>query len=297
MNENYEPVTGEYRGISNQRNGFITVGLKVTNRCNLDCYHCCRYYELGDMQIGKAMRIVDNLSDGGVLRVNLTGGEPLLYKELPELLEHLKSKKGLSTSLTTNGVILDRYKAGILASHLDNIKISLFSLEENYGLITGGNEKSYRRVLDGISYCVEKGLPVHIQTSVLEENKARLEEMVGLCESIGVSKITFYTNIEQAKGHELPFERKVPDSEVERLFLALLEKREIEKWGMEVKLVRWPQKGQYILIFGDGTVTANPTNNPPNNFEVVGNALDESVEDLWGRYPHKDAHMDFYCSR
>ena len=297
MDEIYEPVTGKYRGISKQRNGFITVGLKVTNRCNLDCYHCCRYYDLGDMQIGKAMRIVDNLSEGGVLRVNLTGGEPLLYKDLPSVLEHLKSKKGVSSSLTTNGVLLDRDRASVLSSFLDNIKVSLFSLEEDYGMVTGGNRKDYHRVLEGIGYCVERNLPVHIQTSVLTENVARLEEMAGLCEAMGAAKITLYTNIEQARGYEIPLERRVPKSEIERVVSTLQEKKERENWRMEVKLVKWPPKGQYILIFGDGTVTANPTSKPPHNFEIVGNALEESVINLWENYPYKDAHVDFYCSR
>jgi len=209
----------------------------------------------------------------------------------------LPSRKKISLSITTNGVELDKYKAQMLSEYLDSIKISLFALRANYGVVTGNSYGAYDRAIAGISNAVSAGLPVHAQTSVLKENYDDLVQMTQLLDDLGVAKFTIYSNIEQARGRTLPVAKRFSEEELKRAFDKLLEEKHKRSWNLKIDWRKWPLEGQYILVFSNGDVTANPVNNPPRNFEYVGNLLEETVETLWQRYPNKQSHISFYSNR
>ena len=209
----------------------------------------------------------------------------------------LPSQENPSLSLTTNGLGLNESNADIVAQYLDNIKVSLFAMDQAYTIVTGGKGSDFSKVKKGIENCIKRNLPVHVQTSVLVENKENLIEMAGLCEDIGVSKFTVYSNIEQARGHTLLWERKISDGEIKTIYEGLIEEKDKKGWNIGIKWLKWPLNGQYILIFQDGRVTANPVNEPPHNYKELGNVLESTIDELWRGYDYKYHHIDFYCSR
>ena len=298
---NYNPLTGVYQGLLIDRATFTTVGIKITNRCNLDCYHCARYGG-EDFPYENATMVLDRLANGNVARINFTGGEPLIFNGLENVLRYasrlvLPSRKKFSLSITTNGVKLDQDKAQMLSEYLDSIKISLFALGSNYGVVTGNNYGAYDSAIAGIRNAISAGLPVHAQTGVLKENHDYLVQMASLLDGLGVAKFTIYSNIEQAKGRTLPVAKRFLEEELRRAFDKLLEEKHKRSWNLKIDWRKWPLEGQYILIFSNGDITANPVDNPPQNFEHVGNLLEETVETLWQRYPNKQSHISFYLNR
>jgi len=131
--------------------------LSITDRCNLNCLYCTplerseflkreevlRYEEIS--------RMVGVFVKAGIKNVRITGGEPLIKKDLVELVKMLKSIDGLKElSLTTNGVNLDSCVESLKDAGLDRINISLDTLrKERFQQITG--QDSLREVLKGIS--------------------------------------------------------------------------------------------------------------------------------------------------
>ena len=109
--------------------------VSVTDRCNLRCQYCMPEEEYvwlprGDIltfeEIGA---LVDAFADAGADRVRLTGGEPLLRKNLPELIQRLAKKPAIrDLALTTNGMLLAAQAAGLREAGLHRLTVSLDTL-------------------------------------------------------------------------------------------------------------------------------------------------------------------------
>ncbi|MDX6489496.1 MAG: 3,8-cyclase [Gaiellaceae bacterium] len=112
-----------------------SVRVSVTDKCNFRCTYCMpaeglewlgRAEILSFEEIARLVRVLASL---GVDEVRLTGGEPLVRRDLPALVEMLAEIPGLrDLSLTTNGVLLDRLAGPLVAAGLKRINVSLDSL-------------------------------------------------------------------------------------------------------------------------------------------------------------------------
>jgi len=111
----------------------------------------------------------------GIRHVKFTGGEPLLRKDLPEIIASVPS--GMESSLTTNGTLLARMAPDLKAAGLARVNVSLDSLNaETYKRITGSDRLS--AVLDGISVALDEGLtPIKLNMVLLAGiNEAEVED-------------------------------------------------------------------------------------------------------------------------
>jgi len=98
-----------------------------TRRCNLSCLHC--YSDSGPTQREELSPdllgvVIDDAAELGYRTLSVSGGEPLMYRPLPEVLAHARGR-GLRTLVTTNGTLSDRRRLGPLAAHIDLLAISL----------------------------------------------------------------------------------------------------------------------------------------------------------------------------
>jgi cyclic pyranopterin phosphate synthase len=112
--------------------------ISVTDRCNLRCQYCmpeADYVWLPReslLTFEEIATLVDVFGDGGVDRVSITGGEPLLRRNLPELIELLAGRAAITDlALTTNGVLLAAQAGALRAAGLHRITISLDTLRRD----------------------------------------------------------------------------------------------------------------------------------------------------------------------
>ncbi len=143
--------------------------ISVTDRCNLRCIYCMpadgvRPVEhkslLSYEEIARVVTVAARL---GVRKVRITGGEPLVRKNLPFLIESLSSLKGIEDiSLTTNGLLLKQLARSLASAGLNRVNVSLDSLKpERYRQITRGGDMY--DALDGIAGAEKAGLlPVKV---------------------------------------------------------------------------------------------------------------------------------------
>jgi cyclic pyranopterin phosphate synthase len=149
--------------------------ISVTDRCNLRCVYCMPSTGVTSMPheeiltyeeielFARASRLA------GIKRIRITGGEPLVRKGAPDLVRMLASiDPELKLSLTTNGVLLERYAAELKDAGLRRVNVSLDSLDrETYAGITRVGK--LEDALTGIERAVEAGLePVKINVVVLK---------------------------------------------------------------------------------------------------------------------------------
>jgi GTP 3',8-cyclase len=137
--------------------------VSVTDRCNLRCHYCMpepdyvwlpRENLLTFEEIGA---VVDVFTPLGVDRVRITGGEPLLRRDLPVLVERLAARQAVADlALTTNGVLLGAQAAALRAAGLHRITVSLDTLDrERFRALTRMDELA--AVLRGIDAAAAAG--------------------------------------------------------------------------------------------------------------------------------------------
>ncbi|MEO0480393.1 MAG: GTP 3',8-cyclase MoaA [Planctomycetota bacterium] len=137
--------------------------VSVTDRCNLRCGYCMpeadyEWLPKSDLLDFEEMsRWIGAFSRQGVDRVRLTGGEPLLRRELPTLIRMIREVAGIrDLAMTTNGVLLSDQAEALLAAGLTRVTISLDTLQpERARILTGRNQLA--RVLAGLDAVSELG--------------------------------------------------------------------------------------------------------------------------------------------
>jgi GTP 3',8-cyclase len=151
--------------------------LSVTDRCNLRCTYCMPGEIFGPefaflprselLSFEELERLSRLFVAGGVDKLRITGGEPLLRKGLPELIARLAAIEGVrDIAMTTNGLLLPRLAQDLKAAGLKRVTVSLDSLDpEVFGRMNGLGVHP-DKVLDGIEAALQAGLGVKINTVV-----------------------------------------------------------------------------------------------------------------------------------
>jgi MoaA/NifB/PqqE/SkfB family radical SAM enzyme len=157
-------------------------------RCNLDCPHCLDDKSVAELNAGRRAEIVQIIGASGVLGADISGGEPLLLPDLPDLARCL-SDYGCAVSVTTNGWHLAR-RVSELTGRADAIRVSLDAPDgTRHDALRGTG--SFRRAIDGIRACREAGLPVQIQTVLMASAARHAQAIVDLAAGTDASGITF----------------------------------------------------------------------------------------------------------
>jgi GTP 3',8-cyclase len=131
--------------------------LSVTDRCNLRCSYCMPEAEYvwlpreDILHFEEIERLVDIFTGLGVDKVRLTGGEPLLRRELPDLVARLAQRRAIrDLAMTTNGVLLAAHATALRQAGLHRLTVSLDTLQPaRFKDLTRSDELD--RVLDGIA--------------------------------------------------------------------------------------------------------------------------------------------------
>lgn len=149
--------------------------ISVTDRCNLRCLYCMDEDGVDQIAHDKILRYEDIIkvvkagAELGISKIRLTGGEPLVRKNIVELVHMIASVPGISDiAMTTNGTLLPRYAAGLKKAGLNRVNISLDTLvPEKYGYITRCGR--LEDALTGIEQAFKHDLqPVKINTVLIK---------------------------------------------------------------------------------------------------------------------------------
>jgi cyclic pyranopterin phosphate synthase len=152
--------------------------ISVTDRFNFRCTYCMpeekyhrhfRFMTTDErLNFGEIVRLARLFASAGVRKLRITGGEPLLRPALGDLISDLRALPGIDEiALTTNGILLGQYAAGLKAAGLDRVTVSLDSLDKKTFHYMSGGRGGLSRVLDGIDAALEADLtPIKINAVV-----------------------------------------------------------------------------------------------------------------------------------
>ncbi|PDZ43926.1 GTP 3',8-cyclase MoaA [Bacillus wiedmannii] len=151
--------------------------ISVTDRCNFRCRYCMPEEIFGPdysflsndkiLSFDEIERITRIFVSLGVRKLRITGGEPLLRRGLPQLIERLNKIEGVEDiGLTTNGSLLKKFAPDLYKAGLSRVTVSLDSLEEDRFFYLNGNRSKVQRVLEGIQAAAEVGMKIKINMVV-----------------------------------------------------------------------------------------------------------------------------------
>lgn len=178
----------------------------ITRRCNLKCVHCYahaddRAFE-GELSTREGKSLIDDLARFGAPVLLLSGGEPLVRKDLPELAAYAV-EKGMRAVISTNGTLISSNMAEILKKiGLSYVGISVDGMEEVNDRFRGV-KGAFKAALQGIENCKAAGIKVGLRFTVNKFNAAEIPGIFDLLEKMDIPRVCFYHLVYAGRGSKL----------------------------------------------------------------------------------------------
>lgn len=262
--------------------------MEITNACNLKCIHC--YNDSGQKRVGELTlkeiyQVIDEAKNLGVLRITLSGGEPLVHPHFFEIAQYIRDQ-GLELELFTNGTLITKKVAKKLKElAFLQVSVSLDSLTPEIHDFFRGRKGAWKKTMDGIYYLKRESIKIKPAVAL---SKLNLEEVIGLRTFFFEEGFTDYQLMPVfATRRKKLLDVGITPEEYEKAVrdVFILEKDHKTK----SKSLDEPRKtvncgiGTYsVVVRSDGGVI------PCSAFgdeALVGNVRDQSLKDMWNDSP------------
>jgi len=162
----------------------IHVAWNTTRTCNLRCIHC--YLDAGnkgerELNTTEAKKLIRYASEIGARSFLFTGGEPLMRKDLYELMEYAKDF-GLKLLLATNGLLLNDWALSYLKKFEVSLSINLPTIDQYIYKVFTGNNNKVNDVIENLKKALGEGLTCSVGVVVTSVNIEEVEKIVEKCE-------------------------------------------------------------------------------------------------------------------
>ena len=279
------------------------VAWNLTRRCNLTCTHC--YISAGPWQSAEGelshdecRRVVDEL-----VAVNpsplliLSGGEPLVREDLPELASYAR-ERGATVVVGTNGTLLSAARVAMLKdAGVSGVAVSVDSLEHSRHDLFRGGRHALERTFEALARLRERRLDFVVQTTATPGNASEIPALVDWAAAQGAVCFNLYFLVPTGRGSEL---RDLAAERIEELLAVLVEAEQRHRGAMMVRAkcaphfmrrvhqatpdspvlsyrTRCPCGIDYCRITPDGKLTPCPY--MPT---VAGDLRRQSFAEIWG---------------
>ena len=158
--------------------------VSVTKRCNLNCSYCgaCNEKDNTELAADQIEKIVRAFAQCGITKVRLTGGEPLVRRDICDIAERISRIDGIKKlALTTNGIRLKELAKPLKDAGVTAVNISLDTTDaEQYKKLTGYD--GLTKVFDGIAECEKVGLsPIRLNAVLIKgKNDVQAESLINI---------------------------------------------------------------------------------------------------------------------
>ncbi len=189
--------------VENMFSFFDIVYLELTRACNLKCIHCLNnsgIKQKDELTKDELLKLIKKLSSLGVQEIRFTGGEPLLFNGIYDLIK-FATEEGICTSLGTNGTLITKEVAKELKeSGLKKVVVSIDGNKKTHDKIRG--KKNYQKAMHGLKYLQKNGINVRVNSVIMKSN---MDDVIKLAKKMSRKKITIFIRrfISSGRGKEL----------------------------------------------------------------------------------------------
>lgn len=284
------PVDIDVHAMANRMSLPLSVILQVTRRCNLDCSFCSETEQIPDPSVADLEVVAAHLA--GVRRVFLSGGEPLLRRDLSSVLDLFAGKflLGLATNATPAKKLARK-----LADKVAAVNVGL----EGPRTITNRVRGNYDKIVAGMRVFLEVGVPISVSAVVLKSVADGLGMLGQIADDFGAGKVKLIMPIRKGNGARLTDDEFLSNDEATEVFCVLRDRKARWGWRPELRMTLWTPEteGYSILMYPDCTTWAWPVFDAPNKVEYLGSLLREPMTEIWRRYRFKANHVRKYLGR
>lgn len=280
----------------------------LTERCNLRCSHCYQsggrgpelVFEECLQFVGEVADTLDEWSTLYGLRFspafNVTGGEPLLRKDLFPILEEI-SRRGFAISLLSNGTRVDRETAARLASlGLRGVQVSIEGSEVVHDRIRGPGSRT--AALEGVRHLLDAGVTVTLNSTLSSLNADTIGALANEAADLGVQRVGFSRLVPSGRGAALR-KQMLSSREVRALYAGLFsrdgDRPEIVTGDPLASQLGPPDENDEGLAaprggcaagFSGLTILSDGTLTPCRRLPLpIGNIRTDSLREIWATSP------------
>lgn len=173
--------------------------ISITDRCNFRCNYCMPPDEFSHnheflprseiLSFEDITLIVKSMLSLGLKKVRITGGEPLLRKDICALISMIREcDSDLDIALTTNGSLLSKFAEDLAKSGLDRVTVSIDAIDDMMVREISNSNVSSQEIIDGIIAAKKAGLKIKVNTVVIKDfNENQIIPLVELFYRMGVT--------------------------------------------------------------------------------------------------------------
>ncbi len=183
----------------------------VTSNCNFKCKTCFGGFRRGDnLPISLLEKALDEAPKLGYKIITLTGGEPALHPQFPEIIKYIV-KKGLLFNFISNGSLIEKYQF-IVEKYRANFDTAVFSIDGADAKINDYIRQpgSFKKVISAVKYFLSLDIPTVVEVCLNAINKDQINDMIMLFRKIGIKTVVFSSAV------QTPLNKKIILSDKEK---------------------------------------------------------------------------------
>ncbi|MEZ7993990.1 MAG: GTP 3',8-cyclase MoaA [Candidatus Poseidoniaceae archaeon] len=173
--------------------------ISVTDRCNFRCTYCMPREHFGNdyqflakekiLTYEEITTIVSSLLPLGIEKIRLTGGEPLMRRNVIELVRQIRALDSrIDIAITTNGILLEKYALQLKEAGLSRVTVSLDALENEVFQSLSDTTNSVDEILQGIEFCRQIELPVKVNCVIQKGvNESQIVPIISYFNKISIT--------------------------------------------------------------------------------------------------------------
>jgi len=192
----------------------LIVNWAVTGNCNLRCRHCYGAYgavQKGELTFSEITKALNELKKAGTRRITIEGGEPLMRRDIDDLMDYIRSL-GMEMSLCTNGTLLEKHVPAV-KRNADLVVISLDGSRDNHDTLRGhGN---FDKVIRALNLCREEKIRTLIFSCLIDTNLGDIGFLIDTASACG-SAIAFNIAVARYSGTDERSSLEKPNRELLR---------------------------------------------------------------------------------
>ena len=254
----------------------LSVCFQVTKKCNLNCKYCLSSSGVKanyGLTTEEVKDLINNLGKIGVNRLDFTGGEPLIRKDLGELIDCAKENH-INTIVTTNTLLLNDENIEVLKK-ADLVQISIDGPEDVHNEQRQG--KVFKKTIENIKKLQEHHVKIRLNSFIYNSNKEYVDYLMDLSNELGVFSHLFIIFTPQGRGRD-HLEEIVPLDEVELIKEKILKRK--EKENRNIRLYDYHEyMHSCALLTEKGDVISQGFYEEDSI--TVGNVLETSLDELF----------------
>lgn len=258
-----------------------TVCWNITSKCNDRCAFCYREKNSCELDFESQKKVISKIADAGIKKLTFAGGEPLMVPGINDLILYAK-EKGLFTSLTTNGILLEgrEEECRFLFCHLDWLTLSLDGPVESVQSEMGRNPSHVKRVREILAMAredMERRCRIKVNTVVSKVNQEHIAAMLELFREYPVERWKLF-QFTPVRGDAVKYQERyeISDGEFRRVADDVRKKKGDAPFILSLS-DRKNIESAYFVVFPNGDIRISDNHND----RVIGNVLEDEIQDIW----------------